>query len=135
MTSSCLDGSDALIQENFVILLRIVTITWHARPIPDWLAEPSLFAADLQSGPSGSWVLVDQIQRLPSFLNEVHRLIEDRRLKFALLGPSWGKLKADCATLLAGRSLHKTVHPPTRDGLGDDFDLDAAFNTGTIPLV
>ena len=101
----------------------------------DYLADPSLFAADLQSAPPGSWVVVDEIQRLPNLLNEVHRHIEDRRLNFALLGSSARKLKASGVNLLAGRALHKTMHPLIPAELGDDFDLDAALDTGTIPLV
>ena len=101
----------------------------------DYLADPSLFAADLQSTPPGGWVVVDEIQRLPNLLNEVHRHIEDRRLNFALLGSSARKLKAAGVNLLAGRALHKTMHPLTPAELGDDFDLDAALGTGTIPLV
>ena len=101
----------------------------------DHLADPSLFAADLQPAPPGSWVVVDGIQRLPNLLNEVHRHIEDRRLRFALLGSSARKLKASGVNQLAGRALHRTMHPLTPAELGDDFDLDAALDTGTIPLV
>ena len=101
----------------------------------DYLADPSLFAADLQTVRPGSWVVVDEIQRLPNLLNEVHRHIEDRRLNFALLGSSARKLKAAGVNLLAGRALHKTMHPLTPAELGGDFDLDAALDTGTIPLV
>ncbi|MXW48387.1 MAG: ATP-binding protein [Gammaproteobacteria bacterium] len=101
----------------------------------DYLVDPSLFAADLQLSPPGSWVVVDEIQRLPNLLNEVHRHIEDRRLKFALLGSSARKLKASGVNLLAGRALHKTMHPLTPNELGDDFNLDVALDTGTIPLV
>ena len=101
----------------------------------DYLADPSLFAADLQPAPPGSWVVVDEIQRLPNLLNEVHRHIEDRRLNFALLGSSARKLKASGVNLLAGRALHRTMHPLTSAELGDDFDLDATLDTGTIPLV
>ena len=101
----------------------------------DYLADPSLFAADLQSATPGGWAVVDEIQRLPNLLNEVHRHIEDRRLNFALLGSSARKLKAAGVNLLAGRALHKTIHPLTAAELGDDFDLDAALDTGTIPLV
>ena len=54
----------------------------------DYLADPSRFAADLQPAPLGSWVVGDEIQRLPNLLNKVHRHIEDRRLNFALLGSS-----------------------------------------------
>jgi len=123
--------------------------TWARRQFPDapridlldearyqdYLADPSLFAADLQPAPRGSWVVVDEIQRLPNLLNEVHRHIEDRRLNFALLGSSARKLRAAGVNLLAGRALHKTMHPLTPAELGDDFDLDAALDTGTIPLV
>ena len=101
----------------------------------DYLADPSLFAADLQSAPPGSWVVVDEIQRLPNLLNEVHRHIEDRRPDFALLGSSARKLKSAGVNLLAGRALRKTMHPLTPAELGDDFDLGAALDTGTIPLV
>ena len=101
----------------------------------DYLADPSLFAADLQTASPGSWVVVDEIQRLPNLLNEVHRHIEDRRLDFTLLGSSARKLKATGVNLLAGRALHKTMHPPIPAELGDDFNIDAALDTGTIPLV
>ena len=123
--------------------------TWARRRIPvaphidlldegryqDYLADPSLFAADLQPVAPGGWVVVDEIQRLPNLLNEVHRHIESRGLNFALLGSSARKLKAAGVNLLAGRALHKTMHPLTPMELGDDFDLDAALETGTIPLV
>ena len=101
----------------------------------DYLADPSLFAADLRPAPPGSRVVVDEIQRLPNLLNEVHRHIEERRLNFALLGSSARKLRAAGVNLLAGRALHKTMHPLTPAELGHDFDLDAALDTGTIPLV
>lgn len=101
----------------------------------DYLSDPSLFAADLQLSPPGSWVVVDEIQRLPNLLNEVHRHIEDRRLKFALLGSNARKLKASGVNLLAGRALHKTMHPLTPNELGNDFNLDVALDTGTIPLI
>ena len=101
----------------------------------DYLSDPSFFAADLQLSPPGSWVVVDEIQRLPNLLNEVHRHIEDRQLKFALLGSSARKLKASGVNLLAGRALHKTMHPLTPNEIGEDFNLDVALDTGTIPLI
>ena len=123
--------------------------TWARRQLPDalrinlldearyhdYLADPSLFAGELETVAAGSWVVVDEVQRLPNLLNEVHRLIEDRRLKFALLGSSARKLRAAGVNLLAGRALHRTMHPLTPAELGGDFDLEAALDTGTIPLV
>ena len=123
--------------------------TWARRQFPDalridlldegryqdYLVDPSLFAAELDAVPAGSWVVVDEIQRLPNLLNEVHRFIEDRQLRFALLGSSARKLKAAGVNLLAGRALRKVMHPLTPAELGRDFELEAALDTGTIPLV
>ena len=81
--------------------------------------------------PPGVSVVVDEIQRLPNLLNEVHRLIEGRRLNFPLPGSSARKLKATGVNLLAGRALHKTMHPLTPAELGCDFDLDSALTTGS----
>ncbi len=101
----------------------------------DYLADPSLFAADLQSAAPNSWIVIDEIQRLPNLLNEVHRHIENRHLNFALLGSSARKLKASGVNLLAGRALHKTMHPLTATELDNDFDLNAVLEIGTISLI
>ena len=137
-------------QSFFLLGLRGVgKSTWARRQFPDalhidlldearyqdYLADPSIFALDLQDAEPGSWVVVDEIQRLPNLLNEVHRHIEARQVNFALLGSSARKLKAAGVNLLAGRALHRTMHPLAPGELGDDFDLDAALDTGTIPLV
>ena len=99
------------------------------------LADPSLFAAELRNLKKGGWVLVDEIQRLPGLLNEVHRFIEERRLKFALLGSSSRKLKAAGTNLLAGRATSKRMYPLVPQELGSDFDLDTVLRFGSLPLV
>ena len=70
----------------------------------DLLADPSLFARIVSGRRSGEWVVVDEIQRIPSLLNEVHRHIEERGVRFALLGSSARKLKTAGTNLLAGRA-------------------------------
>jgi predicted AAA+ superfamily ATPase len=99
------------------------------------LGDPALFAAQLLELPRGSWVLVDEVQRIPSLLNEVHRLIELRGLRFALLGSSARRLKAAGTNLLAGRATWKTIFPFAPEELGGDFSLDAVLTHGSIPLV
>lgn len=99
------------------------------------LADPSLFAARLRPLKRGSWVVVDEIQRLPSLLNEVHRGIEELGLRFVLLGSSARKLKAAGTNLLAGRARWKTMFPLVPAELGADFDLSRALRFGTIALV
>ncbi len=101
----------------------------------DLLADPSLFAQSLGDCEPGDWVVVDEVQRLPALLNEVHRLIEARRLRFALLGSSARKLKAVGTNLLAGRALRKTMFPLTAAELGADFDLERVLRYGSVPLV
>ncbi len=101
----------------------------------DLLADPSLFAQLLSGVRPGEWVVVDEVQRIPSLLNEAHRMIEQRGVRFALLGSSARKLKTAGTNLLAGRALHKTMHPLTPAELREDFDLDTALRYGTIPLV
>ena len=101
----------------------------------DLLADPSLFAGMLQAERPGSWVVVDEVQRLPGLLNEVHRFIEDRKLRFALLGSSARKLKTAGTNLLAGRALWRTMFPLVPEELGGDFDLSRVLRHGSIPLV
>ncbi|PIP08984.1 MAG: ATPase, partial [Syntrophobacteraceae bacterium CG23_combo_of_CG06-09_8_20_14_all_50_8] len=75
------------------------------------LANPGHFASELRSVPTGRWVIVDEVQRLPNLLNEVHRFIEEKRLHFVLCGSSARKLKRAGVNLLAGRALHRSMHP------------------------
>ena len=86
------------------------------------LAAPSRLEQKLPPGHRG-WVIVDEVQKIPALLDEVHRLIERRRLKFALTGSSARKLRRRGVNLLAGRALSLTMHPLTRVELGDSFDL------------
>jgi predicted AAA+ superfamily ATPase len=100
-----------------------------------YLARASLFADELRALPARSTVVVDEIQRLPHLLNEVHRFIEDRRLRFVLCGSSARKLKREGTNLLAGRALHRALHPFAPAELGVAFDLGVALTTGTLPLI
>lgn len=101
----------------------------------DLLADPRGFAGELRRLERGSWVVVDEVQRLPGLLNEVHRFIEERDLRFALLGSSARKLRAAGVNLLAGRALWREMFPLTPEELGEDFDLDRALEIGALPLV
>ncbi|HET7052926.1 MAG TPA: ATP-binding protein [Solirubrobacterales bacterium] len=99
------------------------------------LADPEPFAGALRRLDPESWVVVDEIQRLPGLLNEVHRFIEERGLRFALLGSSARKLRAAGVNLLGGRALWREMFPLTPEELGDEFDLDRTLEIGALPLV
>ena len=99
------------------------------------LADPEPFAGALRRLDRGSWVVVDEVQRLPGLLNEVHRFSEERGLRFALLGSSARKLRAAGVNLLGGRALWREMFPLTPEELGEDFDLCRSLEIGTLPLV
>lgn len=99
------------------------------------LAEPSLFASELRTLRSGRWVLVDEIQRIPGLLNQVHRAIEQQNLRFALLGSSSRKLKVAGTNLLAGRAVRKNMFPFVPQELGAHFDLEEVLCYGSLPVV
>ncbi|MBI2193827.1 MAG: ATP-binding protein [Planctomycetes bacterium] len=99
------------------------------------LANPGLFASELRAIPVGSRVIIDEVQRLPNLLNEVHRFIEERALQFVLCGSSARKLKAHGTNLLAGRALRRFMHPFVPGELGDSFVLDDALRFGLLPVV
>jgi len=100
-----------------------------------YLSKPWAFAEDLSLVKPGAWVVVDEIQRLPQLLNEVHRFIEEKKIKFALLGSSARKLRRAGVNLLGGRAVEKWMHPLLPEELGDDFSLDTVLRIGSIPLI
>jgi len=100
-----------------------------------YLREPALFANELRTLPRGATVVVDEIQRLPTLLNEVHRFIEDRGMRFVLLGSSARKLKQAGTNLLAGRALHRQMFPLLPQELGRDFDLAEVLRFGSLPVI
>jgi uncharacterized protein len=99
------------------------------------LASPGLFADQLRAISTGSWVVVDEVQRLPGLLNEVHRFIETKRLRFVLCGSSARKLKRADVNLLAGRALHRSMHPFVPEEMGANFDLEEALRFGLMPII
>ena len=100
-----------------------------------YLARPGLFYERLVGLNEGEWVFVDEIQRLPQLLNEVHRLIEDKNLRFVLTGSSARKLRRAGVNLLAGRAVNRCIYPLTPMEMGEDFSLNFALEEGTIPLI
>ena len=80
-------------------------------------------------------VVIDEIQRLPELLNEVHRLIENRGTTFLLTGSSARKLRRGGVNLLGGRARTKYFHPLISRELGRHFDLARAVARGTLPSI
>lgn len=79
-------------------------------------------------------VVIDEIQKLPILLDEVHRLIESRKIRFLLTGSSARKLKREGANMLAGRAREAHLFPLTYSEI-NDFDLVRYLNYGGLPIV
>lgn len=79
-------------------------------------------------------IIIDEIQKMPKLLDEVHRLIQKYNKKFILTGSSARKLKRGAANLLAGRSWQMNMHPLCYREI-TDFDLVKYINIGGLPSV
>lgn len=99
------------------------------------VANPGLLALELRDLPARRVIVLDEVQRVPALLNEVHRAIETSRRRFVLLGSSARRLKTATTNLLAGRATVRTMYPLVPAELGDDFDLERVLRFGSIPLV
>jgi predicted AAA+ superfamily ATPase len=80
-------------------------------------------------------VVIDEVQKLPALLDEVHRLIETRRFRFVLTGSSARKLRRSGTNLLAGRARTIEMHPFTASELGKRWKLEHAIRYGMLPTV
>jgi len=80
-------------------------------------------------------IIIDEIQRLPLLLNEVHRLIENYNINFLLTGSSARKLRRGGVNLLGGRARSRYFHPLIYFELGKQFDIMRALNFGTLPSI
>ena len=80
-------------------------------------------------------IVIDEVQKVPALLNEVHWLLENRGLHFALCGSSARKVRRGAANLLGGRALRYELRGLTAGELGDDFDLDRVLNCGYLPRI
>jgi len=99
----------------------------------DLSRDPARIEQELR--PDDQLVVIDEIQRLPQLLNEAHRLIETRGIRFLLTGSSARKLRRGGVNLLGGRARTVYLHPLSFRELGERFDLDRALRFGTIPSI
>lgn len=79
------------------------------------------------------WVIIDEVQKIPNVLNEVHRLIELKKYRFILTGSSARSLRRKGVNLLGGRALLYHMHPLTAQELGAAFNVQKAVEFGLLP--
>jgi len=95
--------------------------------------HPERLREELAAAKAVSQVVIDEVQKVPRLLDEVHWLIENRRVHFALCGSSARKVRRGAANLLGGRAVRYELHGLTADELGTDFDLTRMLNHGYLP--
>jgi ABC-type cobalamin/Fe3+-siderophores transport system ATPase subunit len=102
----------------------------------EYLREPDRLIRITQQLPkSVKWIIIDEIQKVPSLLDVVHHLIENSSFYFALTGSSARKLKRNAANLLGGRAFVYHLHPYVYLELKENFNLDMALQWGTLPKI
>ncbi|MBI5482383.1 MAG: ATP-binding protein [Deltaproteobacteria bacterium] len=107
------------------------------RELTRLLTAPGLFRQEVDALPDGTWVVVDEVQRLPALLDEVHDVLsgDATRVRFALTASSARKLRAAQANLLAGRALSRRMFPLVLSELGGPVDVDDVLRFGGLPGV
>ena len=94
--------------------------------------RPQLLREELQDFTAGTLVVIDEIQKLPSLLDEVHWLMVNRDLRFVLTASSARKLRRGGVNLLGGRAVLNNFYPLVSAEIAD-FDIDRAVNNGMLP--
>lgn len=97
--------------------------------------DPSLLRAEVLAQPRSRWIVIDEVQRAPRLLDEVHLLMEEAgHRKFALTGSSARKLKRGAANLLAGRAVVRNLFPLTTAEMGFALPVEQLVRFGALPL-
>ena len=120
----------ALPHAEWFDLLRMGTVLELTR-------DPERFRARIEARPRGTWVVVDEVPKLPALLDEVQSIIADhsKAYRFALCGSSARKLRRMEANLLAGRVAVRHFFPLTLAELGHPLPLNDRLRFGMLPSV
>jgi predicted AAA+ superfamily ATPase len=100
-----------------------------------YLQRPESLREELASKPAVRQIVIDEVQKVPQLLDEVHWLHERRRVRFALCGSSARKVKRGQANLLGGRAVRYELFGLTAGELAEDFNLTRILNHGYLPTI
>lgn len=125
-------GKTSWLQDNISEGLYIDLLETHA--FIDLSARPDRLEQLIPPG-FQNWIMIDEVQKIPFLLNEVHRLIESKHYKFILTGSSARSLKKRGVNLLAGRALSFKFFPLTAAELGKDFQIQRSLQFGHLPSI
>ena len=102
-----------------------------------YVARPESLREEIQAAGADrkQQIVIDEIQKAPALLNEVHWLMEHYNLSFALCGSSARKVKRGAANLLGGRAIRYELYGLSAGELGAEFDLQRMLNHGYLPRI
>ena len=127
-------GKSTLIRDSFdaseIVMINLLRSDYYFR----LNNEPHLLQEIINSHSSPKLVAIDEVQRVPELLNEVHRLIEEQHLTFLLTGSSARTLKKQGINLLAGRAWQAHLFPLTSKEI-PEFNLMRYLRYGGLPAV
>ena len=97
--------------------------------------NPNTLEAMIGNRPKDSWVVIDEVQKIPTLLDEVHRLMETKGWRFALCGSSARKLRRGGVNLLGGRAITRNLDTFSFKELGKAFNAEFSLQWGFLPYV
>jgi len=95
--------------------------------------SPKLFREEVRARPANQRIVIDEIQKVPALLDEVHYLIQEDHRVFTMCGSSARKIRRSHANLLGGRALKRELLGLSAMEIGDSFSLTRLLNHGTLP--
>ena len=96
--------------------------------------DPGTLYRELAALPADAWAVIDEVQKVPALLDEVHRLMETRRLRFVLSGSSARTLRRGGVNLLAGRAVTVAMLPLVSAELGFKLEPAERVRYGSLPM-
>lgn len=123
-------GKSTLLKERFPKAIYIDLLKSDIRT--RFKQHPEEFRESLLRYPPETLVIIDEIQKIPDLLDEVHWLMVEKGLWFILSGSSARKIKRSGANNLGGRAIPETLFPLVSAEI-PDYDLDRAVQNGMIP--
>ena len=101
------------------------------------MRSPGALRREIEALPRGAWIVIDEVQKLPLLLNEVHDALSaaPRRWNFALTGSSARRLRRADVNLLGGRVVMRQMLPLTAAEAGGEPVADDLLRFGALPLV